>query len=336
MSTTVVACFDDRTEAVAVERELIESGIDRDDVHMTAQRAGTTSVRREEPGMWESIKEAFGFADESDRSTYAEAARRGGVIVSVDTADAAANRVAEIMRRHHAVDLDQRRAQWRNEGWTGYAAGTQSTQQSTAAQQQHRQQAQRPKEGGEVIPVVEEQVRVGKRATQTGGVRVYSHVTEQPVEERVNLREEHVKVERRPANRPISDADRAFRERSIEATETAEEPVVAKEARVVEEVVLKKDVDQRTATVRDKVRHTDVDVEQLPGQRSGNASMTSYDDFTTALASDERYRGRDWNAIESDARTSFQQRYPQARWDDSRDAIREGYERMRLRNRSAR
>ena len=53
----------------------------------------------------------------------------------------------------------------------------------------------------------------------------------------------------------------AFVDRTIEATETAEEAVVSKEARVTEEISLEKAVDSRTETVRDTVRHTEVEVE---------------------------------------------------------------------------
>jgi uncharacterized protein (TIGR02271 family) len=330
MSTTVVGCFDDRSDAAAVERDVIAAGIDPNNVHTMAEGSGGTGApRRDDPGIWQSIKDAFGFADDDDRATYGEAARRGGIIVSVETADDATDRVAGIMRDHNAVDLDRRAATWRDEGWTGYASSGQATSSQPS---QQAQPSARSAEGAEAIPVVEEQLRVGKRAVQQGGVRVYSRVMETPVEEQVTLREEHVTVERRPVDRPIGDVDRAFQERTIEATETAEEAVVAKEARVVEEIVVNKDVDQRTETVRGTVRRTEVDVETLPGQRAGDATMMSYDDFTSELAADERYRGRDWNAMEPDVRTSFQQRYPQGRWDDSRDAIREGYERMRLRN----
>ena len=332
MSTTVVGCFDDRSDAAAVQQELIAAGIDRNNLRMTAAAGGSASAaRQDDPGFWDSIKEAFGFADDDDRATYGEATRRGGIIVSVESPDASAERVVEIMRRHNAVDLDSRTAEWRKEGWTGYAAAGQATQQ----QAQPAARATKQAEGTEAIPVVEEHLRVGKRAVQNGGVRVYSRVTETPVEEEVNLREERVTVERRAVDRPVGDADRAFQERSIEATEMAEEAVVAKEARVVEEIVVNKDVGQRTETVRDTVRRTDVDVETLPGQRAGDrTASTSYDEFTTELVSDARYRGRDWDAMESDVRTSFQQRYPQGRWDDSRDVIRQGYERMRQRNRS--
>jgi stress response protein YsnF len=81
------------------------------------------------------------------------------------------------------------------------------------------------------------------------------------VQEQVTLREEHVDIERRPVDRPLSDADRAFQERTIEAEERREEAVISKEARVVEEVVVRKEADQRTETISDTVRKTEVDVE---------------------------------------------------------------------------
>lgn len=117
-----------------------------------------------------------------------------------------------------------------------------------------------------VIPVVEEELIVGKREVEKGGVRITSKVTETPVEEEVRLREEHINVERRPVNRPVSSADNAFQVGAIEVTESAEEAVVAKNARVVEEVVVNKDVQERTETVRDTVHRADVDVQQVEGE----------------------------------------------------------------------
>jgi len=113
------------------------------------------------------------------------------------------------------------------------------------------------------IPVTEEQLQVGKREVQGGGVRVHTEVTERPVEEQVSLREEHVKVERRPVNRPATDADFDKAAATIEATEKREVAVAAKHARVTEEVVVGKEAAQRTETVRDTVRRTDVEVEQI-------------------------------------------------------------------------
>jgi uncharacterized protein (TIGR02271 family) len=113
----------------------------------------------------------------------------------------------------------------------------------------------------EVIRVAEEELRIGKRDVSHGRVRVRSYVVETPVQEQVGLREEHVRVERRPADRPVSDEENLFRERTVEADERAEEAMIAKQARVKEELVVKKDVGQRTETVSDKVRRTEVEVD---------------------------------------------------------------------------
>ena len=117
--------------------------------------------------------------------------------------------------------------------------------------------------GDEVIPVIEEKLTVGKRRVDRGGVRVRAYVVESQVQQAVNLREEHVEIERRPVGERVVDAEELFKERAIELTETAEEAVVTKSARVVEEVTLKKAVGERTQTVNDTVRHTEVEVEQI-------------------------------------------------------------------------
>src|SRR4029434_1458968 len=181
-------------------------------------------------------------------------------------------------------------------------------------------------------PVVEEDLSVGKREVERGHVRIDSRVTEQPVEEAVHLREEKVTVERRPADRPATDADFAAASKEVvEMTETAEEPVVSKRARVVEEVVVHKDVTEHTETVRGTARHTDVDVQREPEtstatRRGTTQDFATYnDDFrqhcVTAfgnrggayteyepayrygyeLGTNERYQGRDWVALEADA-----------------------------------
>ncbi|MDP8929197.1 MAG: YsnF/AvaK domain-containing protein [Actinomycetota bacterium] len=58
---------------------------------------------------------------------------------------------------------------------------------------------------------------------------------------------------------PVAASEDAFRERTIEVSETDEEAVVEKEARIVEEVVVSKDAVEHEETVRDTVRRTDVD-----------------------------------------------------------------------------
>jgi uncharacterized protein (TIGR02271 family) len=126
----------------------------------------------------------------------------------------------------------------------------------------------------EVIPVVEEELNVGKREASRGRVRIQSRVVERPVEEQVNLREERVHVERRPVSGTAqagSLGSDAFQERTIEVEERGQEAVVSKEARVTEELVIRKDVEERTETVSDTVRRTEVEVDD---ERSNQATRT--------------------------------------------------------------
>lgn len=115
----------------------------------------------------------------------------------------------------------------------------------------------------EVIPIIEEELVVGKRDVERGHVRVRSRTVEQPAHEQVMLREEHVDVDRRKVDERIDprEADRMLRDRDVSMTATSEEAVVAKEARVVEELVVSKSEDNRTEQIHDTVRRTEVDVD---------------------------------------------------------------------------
>jgi len=83
-----------------------------------------------------------------------------------------------------------------------------------------------------------------------------------------------VSVERRPADRAVTGNEAAFQDRTIEATEKSDQAVVSKEARVKEELVVKKDVDQKTETVSDSVRRTEVKVEDERGNAAGKPRKT--------------------------------------------------------------
>ena len=194
-----------------------------------------------------------------DMATYHEGVRRGGAVFHAQVPDHLFEEAADVLENHGAVDIGEREAAWRREGWTGAAA--QPTTGYDAATGTARTDGEE-----ERIPVVEERLRVGKRETAHGRVRIRSYVVETPVQEQVTLREEHVKVERRPVDRPIAAGDDAFRERTVEATERAEEAVVSKEARVKEEVVVRKQAEERTETVSDTVRRTEVEVEDERGR----------------------------------------------------------------------
>jgi uncharacterized protein (TIGR02271 family) len=298
---TITAFFDARQDANEAIQRLERAGIPRTSISVVEGAAKGASISREDegPGFWEALKDLF--LPDDDRATYAEGLRRGGYIVTVQANDALYEKAIDILDDEGTVDLDQRAQSWRQEGWTGASAGLSGsastgaagltgslTSRSTPAATGTSATPGFGRTGSttgatgttpglqgtsgaattsqdEVVQLGEEELKVGKREVSHGRVRVRSYVVETPVQEQVSLREEDVHVERRPVNRPVSGADNLFRERTIEAEERAEEAVVSKEARVTEELVLKKDVDQRTETVSDTVRRTEVDVEDERG-----------------------------------------------------------------------
>jgi uncharacterized protein (TIGR02271 family) len=144
---------------------------------------------------------------------------------------------------------------------SSFASGTTSTASTDRAYAGTSDATLRGDRDTEVIPVVEENLRIGKRDVNLGRVRVRSYVVEQPVQEQVNLREERVTIERRPVDRPLTGTENVFTDKVIEAEEHVEEAVVAKEARVKEEIAVRKEAEEHVETVSDTVRRTEVEVE---------------------------------------------------------------------------
>jgi uncharacterized protein (TIGR02271 family) len=294
MTRTVTAFFDNRAEAEAARARLTQSDVDVgrvqiiDKTHTDASGStGTTNSggASDGEGFWASLKSAF--LPEEDSHAYEEGLRRGGFLVCAQVYENEAEQAIRILEESDSVDFDQRQEQWRGEGWSGFTgsapqtagslggrstgslgATSSGTAAGTAAADSSGMAAGQPSETLEEqhIPIVEEELRVGKREVSRGGARVRSYIREIPVHEQVTLREEHVSVERRPVDQKIAAADLnsgdLLRDRTIEMTEKAEEAVVAKEARVREELVVKKTAEQHVEQIDDTVRRTELDVDE--------------------------------------------------------------------------
>ena len=303
MQHTLVAVFDNRSDAQNAMDELLASGFTRDNVYVssadltgqdTTMTGTTTTGAVHEEGVGASIKHFFANlfgSDEDEHVTRYSTAVTGGqhVLTLTTSSEPEVERAADVIERFGPVDIDERHDLAGNAASLGTSAyqpqssstlragsmqsGTQagnlsgslsdSTLRSDSLQ---RDTAVDQTTGKAAIPVVQEEVRVGKRQVERGGVRVFSRMVETPVNESVSLREEHVSVERRPVDQPINPADvAALKDQTIELRETAEEAVVQKSARVVEEVVVGKEVSQRQEQIQDTVRHTEVEVQPLQG-----------------------------------------------------------------------
>jgi uncharacterized protein (TIGR02271 family) len=239
------------------------------------QQAGfgdnVTFVRGHESGLQDRLISAG--IPEQDAMIYADGVQSGGGLLMLQAlSNRQSAQAADILDRYNVVDISGRTANYNPQMTTRDTRRTGMTNMY---------------KGGETkIPIIEEELRIGKREVEQGGVRVNTRVEEVPVNEQVTLREETVDVHRKPVDRPVSGADVAnFQEGIFEVRERAEEAVVDKQARVVEEVHVKKNVQERTENIQDTVRRTDVDVDQISGQRTVGSTDVNYTDTTGTTGS---------------------------------------------------
>ncbi len=277
MAFTVIGLFDQAHQAQQAVEQLVDNGFDRAIIDLSARtgtdldsadtlfpdrHANTSGTRTEEliddtkdvgSGIGGFFSSLFGDDDE-DKQKYTQLAEQRSLVTVHAHTEEEAQRAADILDEAGAVDVNEQAAT--NDSLSSApsasmgAAVTDTVLPTT--------------EGDQTIKVIEENLEVGKRTVETGGVRMRSRIVAKPVEENIRLREERVTVNRTPVNRPATAADlNAFQAGEISLTEHAEVPVVSKTANVVEEISVGKEVFEREEVIRDTVRKTEVDVENL-------------------------------------------------------------------------
>ena len=271
MTRTITALFDERSDAEAAEARLKASNVDAGHISIHDKSSAgfhtTGHSTTQDPGIWGSIKNAF--VPDEDRHTYEEGVRRGGFLLTADVSEEHVDEAVRVLDDANTVDLDDRSSEWRSSGWD-YAAPAAATGMGLGTVASDRSAHGTDVEGEQSIPIIEEELVVGKREVDRGGARVRSYVTEVPVHEQIRLRDEKISVQRRAVDRPVRDADDAFQERTIDVTATGEEAVVGKTARVVEEVVVSKTSGERVEEINDTVRRTDVEIDEDKGSTTSS------------------------------------------------------------------
>lgn len=355
MQHTIAAVFNKQSQAQQALEDLVSMGLSRTEVRLsqngdvTNQAQASSSIGdtddSKESGIRSFFTELFGVHPRSDDADlYSEAVKRGNVVLTVTVPNEdLVERTTDVLERYEPVDIDDKVSEWRNDGWSAQKGIQQSGAQGINGTSD-----------SQAIPVIQEELKVGKRTVQRGGVRVFQKVTERPVDESVSLREERVKVERIPVNQPAASVDlSALKEGTIELREMAEEAVVEKTARVVEEVRVSKEVVDRQETIHETLRGTEVEIENLGSGKTQTADMEDnyyrthwdshyaasgdrYEDYMPAykygssLSSTDPYKGQNWNDIESNVRTDWESRNggSASTWEKFKLAIRHGWERM--------
>jgi len=263
MSETIVAVFDTAAHAEAAIRELESAGIPRTSIQHYA-KGDTAFEQRSTPGetghrgFWSWLLGEEG--PDYHGALYDRTVERGGTVVTVITNNADSERITSILLNHSPVDLEARASEYGLAGASSSTAASSRTADLRSSEGVGVAAGQMGKE--EVIPLAEEKLEIGKRQVNQGTARVRRYVVERPVEEQVRLRDETVSISRRPVTGNATVAPDAFTEKSFDVSETSEEAVVSKTARVAEEVVVSRQATERTETVRDTVRREEVDVER--------------------------------------------------------------------------
>ena len=353
MSHTLVGVFDSRAQAEEAKRKILALGFPGSDVqvqgHPSDTDGVTTSANGTNPetddgfgaGIRHFFSNLFGDDDSRDSGEYAEAVRRGSAVVAVTVSDDAeeVQRAQFALVEAGAVDINERASAWSKEGFTDFDPSAKPyTKEEVAA------------ERNKVLPVVQEQLEVGKRQVNLGAVRVYSRTVEKPVNETVQLHEQHASIEKRSVDRAATAEDlAAFKGGSIEVRETAEKAVVNKTARVVEEVVVGTVGSTREETVSDTVRNTVVEVERDGDRKTGAMDKGSdayrdhfksnyasgggrYEDFHPAyaygasLGTGGQRGGRNWDQISPEARKNWESKHPGSDWNLFNGAVRYGWD----------
>jgi uncharacterized protein (TIGR02271 family) len=305
MSQTVIGIFNSSSEAQNAVHQLLSNGFTESNIDVASANSGNysnqstnrdndydTAVTRnhdndDDNAVTRFFKNLFG-NDDDESERYSRAAQRGCVVTVHAQSSDEAERASMLLDQYGAIDVDENERQYRgdydqrNTGYVDERTGLSaertglsdertslSEERTTGYDKTNFDKDYDNVSEGKTLSVIEENLQVGKKEVETGGVRLRSRIVERPVEESLRLREEHIRVERNKVDRAASATDLDnFEEGTIEVTQRSEVPVVSKEARVVEEVSLGKEVEHREETVRDTVRKTEIDVEEFDKDRT--------------------------------------------------------------------
>lgn len=374
MTMLVIGLYDQSNEANRAIDALKDAGFNKSDIECIEK----DEKRDEDTGFFEGLFSKKGGdklesedltemgVSKDDARFYTKAVNQGRSLVIVRCAEEDTGKVRNILARFDLSNFGQKekgidkgtRRGMEHEAGAGVGHTERSLDGGRGVEERRTEgmamgeKAQRGEQ--EKFQEVEEELHVGKREIKEGGVRVSTKVHETPVEEEIELRDESIDVERRSVDRPVQAGEDVFREESAEFVESRQEPIVEKETRVTEEVVVGKDVDERTERVSETLRSTEINVENLYAKSEDQTDRynqyesefrrhydqnlaggsESFDEhshgyrYGMTLADHEPYRSRTWESVEPEAERGWEA-HNKGTWDRFKDSVREGWNRMR-------
>jgi uncharacterized protein (TIGR02271 family) len=261
----IVAVYDRTGKARDAARALEASGFPAGDISVI-HRDSVNVTELREPKLWHKL---FGReVNDSESTVFTRTIESGGGIVTLRAPDTEISRAMKILDVHNPVDMRNRtetpsRVDVAEQTASSSLPRTKTSPAPSAETTRVPLTTELARE--EVLRLHEEQLDVGKRVVEIGKARVRRFVVEKPVESQIKLHEEHATISRRPVSDPGAlKGDIDWSDKTFEITETAEQAVVTKKARVADEVVIRREGSDHVETVRDTVRRQEIELER-PG-----------------------------------------------------------------------
>ncbi len=356
----IAAVFANQANVNQARNDLINSGFSPDDMHLSQNDVSgdenydeeyTTKDESITSGIKSFFSGMFGDDNKDDAQLYSSAVMNGNFVLTLNLQNEQdVDRATEVIDRNDPIDIDEQTSDMESSAVDSEnsISGNKEIASNNDDFNQNIKETQLQSNNDETaIPIIQEELKVGKRIVQRGGVRVFQKLNETPVSKNINLREEHVSIERHPVNQTADIADlNAFKEGTLEFRETAEEAVIEKTAKVVEEVTINKKTTAHDKVISDTIRSTSVEVEEFDDTsdpkdadcrthfNSNYANAGSYDDYApsyrygSTMSNDTRYKNAKWDDIESDAKLDWESKNVGSSWEKMKGAVRQGWEKM--------
>lgn len=264
---TLVAVFDTPEHAEAAVEALKAGGFHEDDISIFDSdrlSAGTSTIAKDvkEAGLWHRIFGSGLYKHEA--AVFGQTVDRGGTVLSLRVLDSEVAHAIGILDLHRPIDVHDRAVtSGIATGATVEAAAKAITEAPVTAEQKVAVTPKIAETHSEVLRLAEEQLQVGKQNVETGRTRVRRFTTEREEAADVTLHEEHAEVLRRVVSEPVKIDDLDWSDRAIEVVETADQALVSKTARIVEEIALDKIGTDHIETVHEKLRRQQAEVERV-------------------------------------------------------------------------
>lgn len=265
---TLVAAFDTPEHARSAVDALKAGGFHGNDISvfdhsrlaLVGGKSSTTAPKP--PGLWHKL---FGTdLNRYEATVYGDTVNEGGTVVSVRVPQDQVAHATGILDLHRPIDVHDRAVT----SGAAPAAHVDTAAKSLASKPLAPEQdvAVTPKLAEthpDSMRLAEEQLEVGKKMVETGRTRVRRFTTERDVSQNVTLHDEHAEVLRTALSKPTELKEIDWADRELEMVETAEQALVSKTARVVEEVSLRKKGDEHVETIHEKLRRQQAEVEKV-------------------------------------------------------------------------